>query len=196
MTILQKGAIWITGISASGKTTLANCLYKELSNTYPNANLKVLDGEELRKSMDRNYGYSPTERYEAFKNVLKIVSNLVDKNYLVIVSSISYMKKMREEAKKVIPRSYEVYLDCAVEICARRDYKGHYDRAYRGEHDMFVGITHAFERSSNTDLVLNTGIFSIEDCCNTLVDAVCAKYLNKQINKQTNQIITGKVCVD
>ena len=181
--IFTPGAITITGITASGKTTLALKLYRDLIKIYPKSNIIILDGEELRKSMDRNYGFSPEERYKAFINVLNVVEKYVSDGYLVIIASIFYMKKMREKFRNNIPDTLEVYLDCPVEICAKRDYKGHYEKAFRGEHKMFVGVTHMYEPSFNPELTLKTGEESQQISSKKLLDETLKRFCKLQIHE-------------
>ena len=168
---------------ASGKTTLAIKLYKDLAKIHPDSNIIILDGEELRKSMDRNYGFSPEERFKAFENVLKIVEEHVSEGFLVIIASIFYMKKMRERLRNNIPNTFEVFLDCPVEICAKRDYKGHYEKAFNGEHEMFVGVTHMYEPSSNPELTLKTGEESQEISSKKLLEEILKRFCKFQEHK-------------
>jgi adenylylsulfate kinase len=159
--------IWITGLSASGKTTMGKRLYDRL-NQIGIENVEFLDGEALRKRLDREYGYSVEERLAVLDNTIRIAQEENEKGKIMIVSTISHKRKTRELARQKITKFMEVYLNCSVEICAQRDYKDNYRRALAGELEMFVGVTEPYEESVNIDLELNTATSSIEECSETL----------------------------
>lgn len=162
------GTIWITGITASGKTTLGSRLSQLLAERIGGENVTFLDGEELRKKLKKNYGYSVRDRFDVVKEIVEVVLQLNAMGKVVIVSTISHKKSMREYANAKLPSCFEVYLDCPVPTCAERDYKGHYERAFAGEYDMFVGVTEPYEISDHPALILDTASNSIEECMGVL----------------------------
>lgn len=168
---LIPGAIWITGLSASGKTTLGLRLYKNLKQMGVN-NVEFLDGEELRKKLDRVYGYSVEERFAVIKNFVRIAREYNEKGKVVIVSTISHKRKMRELAREEINPFLEIYLKCPVRVCAQRDPKGQYRKAFAAELENFVGVTEPYEISKNPELILDTASKSIEDCSSILLNYV------------------------
>jgi len=160
---LVPGAVWITGISASGKTTAGKNLYEKLKADGFN-NVEVLDGEELRKHLDRQYGFTVEERFAVAENIVRVALEKIKSGKLVIVSTITHKLSMRKMARDQIDVFMEVYLQCPVEVCAARDYKGNYRRALSGKLDNFIGVTEQYEVSPHPELVLNTRQLGIEEC--------------------------------
>ena len=171
------GTVWITGITASGKTTLGQQLHQLVAEKIGREKVTFLDGEELRKKLKKSYGYSVKDRFAVVKEIVDVVLQLNEEGQKVIVSTISHKKNMRVYASARLPSCFEVYLDCPVSICAERDYKGHYKRAFAGEYDMFVGVTEPYEVSDRPDLILDTASHSIEECVNILFPRVMDYFL-------------------
>jgi len=164
----QNTTIWISGITASGKTTLGNNLAKKLKN-YGIKNLDFLDGEDIRNRLDRSYGHSEKERRKAFPKMLEIIKQSYFEGNIVIVSTVSHKRYMREAARKNFKNFMEIYLRCPSDTCSERDFKGLYKKAINGEIDLFPGITEPYEESLNEpELVLDTSILSIEECSEKL----------------------------
>ena len=154
--------IWISGVTASGKTTLGKILHQELKNTQIE-NIKFLDGEDLRKIQNRVYGHSLEERFKVIKNYIKIVQDENKKGNIVIISTVSHKKKMRDLARGELVNFFEVNLLCNVEACATRDYKNLYNSIDKDSKECFPGVTEPYEISKNAELILDTAKFSIEE---------------------------------
>ena len=169
--ITKPATIWITGLSASGKTTSGQQLAKNL-NMKGVHNVVFLDGENLRKNLDRVYGYTTEERYEVLLNTIRIATEHNKQGDIVIVSTISHQRKIRDKARKAIKHFMEVYLKCPVEICAQRDYKGHYKKAFEGEIDNYIGVAEPYETSTNPELIIDTAHLSIDECSSYLLEHV------------------------
>ncbi len=165
---MNPGTIWITGLSASGKTTLGRCLAQELGKIDGMA-VELLDGEEIRPKLDRVYGYSRQERNLVVLAIAKLAHHYNEMGKGVIVCSIAHVKETRHQIRQYLGHFMEVYLDCSVEVCGERDYKGHYRKAYDGLYDNFIGVTEPYEKSDNPELILDTANRTIEDCLTTLV---------------------------
>ena len=165
--------IWISGISASGKTTLGEMLSKSLENM-GYGNIIFLDGEVLRNRLKNKYGHSIKERYKILNEYIKIANQEIDKGYIVIISTISHKKEMRDIAKSKIDKIFEVNLVCSPSVCARRDYKNQYEKAIFGKYDCFPGITEMYELSEDPDLIIDTDINDIENSFSILF-----KHINK-----------------
>ena len=161
------GTIWITGITASGKTTLGRTLYERLTETR-NCPLEFLDGDKLRKRLDKTCGHSMEDRLLVVGKIVEIAQEKNQTGTTVIVSTVSHKKAMRDYARAQIPRFMEVYLDCSPESCAARDYKGLYHLAYEGEYDLFPGVTEPYEPSDAPELTLNTEQIPYSKCANIL----------------------------
>lgn len=147
--------IWISGVTASGKTTLGKKLYDDLT-TFGIGNLIFLDGDELRKNLDRVYGYSPEERFKATKKYIKFVKNENIKGNIVIISVVSHKKEVREFARNKLDNFFEINLLCSVEICEKRDFKNIYNN--KDEINQCIpGVTEIYEVNNKAELILDTG---------------------------------------
>ena len=166
---LIPGTVWITGISAAGKTTLGQSLSASLKQ-HGFENVKLLDGEDLRRQLDRVYGHSVKERFAVLKNIVRIANRYKQQGYAVIVSTISHKKAMREIARTALLPFTEVRLECSVEACSQRDYKGNYAKAFAGELGTFIGVTEPYESSETPELVLNTEALSVSECSKILLE--------------------------
>lgn len=159
--------IWITGIPASGKTTLSMLL----SDYYKSKNLPVdiLDGDELRKTLSKDLDYSPEDRKEHNRRVI-IVAKLLSRNGITtIVPLISPYRETREMARKEIPNFVEVYVKASVEECIRRDPKGLYKKARAGKIQNLTGLQSPYEEPENPELVLDTEKHSQEECLGMMI---------------------------
>ena len=161
--------IWITGLSASGKTNLSKALASAFrQHGYP---CTLLDGEELRRRMGNRYGHSVEERFAVVRDIVAVALEERSKGAIPIVATISHKREMRSFAKRALGRVLEVYLDCPASICAARDYKGHYRRAYAGEYDCFIGVTEPYEVWDKAEIVIDTARLSIAEAAEALLAA-------------------------
>jgi len=147
--------IWISGISASGKTTLGNMLFLKLRESGFNE-IIFFDGDDLRKRLSNNYGHSIEDRYEIINQYIKIINKEMAKGKIVIVSTISHKKDMRELARRKINNFFEVSLYCSPNICADRDFKNQYTKAISGKYNCFPGVTEPYEFTDQSDIVIDT----------------------------------------
>jgi len=161
------GTIWITGIPASGKTTLGKSLYEALLSRGI-SNVEWLDGEEVRKRLKDMYGFSTDDRTEVARYVIKLVREYNAEGKVVVVSTISHRIETRSWIRSEIDRFMEVYLKCSADVCAARDYKDNYRKAFSGEYSNFPGVTEPYEESS-PELVLDTAGSSVAECSELLV---------------------------
>ena len=153
--------VWFTGLSASGKSTLANALEIELYNqgfkTY------LLDGDNLRDGLNADLDFSSQDREENIRRVAHLSQILLDAGIIVITAFISPFKKDRELARSLVQKDefIEVFVDTPLEVCEERDPKGLYKKARSGELKNFTGIGSAYEKPLNPQIVL--GNDTIED---------------------------------
>jgi len=169
---MRAGTVFITGICASGKSTLGKRLMEDLTRGGMD-NVKLLDGENIRKELaghGERYGYSTKERSRVALKIAQISLGYHRKGISCIVCAICHVKSIREEMRAIIGNVLEVYLDCSVSICAERDYKGYYARAFKGACDNFIGVTEPYQVSDNTELVLHTGRQTIDECAGILLE--------------------------
>lgn len=184
-TYLVPGVIWITGLSASGKSTAGKHLYEKLQNSGIE-NAEILDGEELRARLDRKYGYTVEERMAVAENIVRVAAGKIKSGKLVIVSTITHKLAMRKMARDLINPFMEVYLQCPVEVCAARDYKGNYEQALAGKCDNFIGVTEPYELSAHPELVLDTSRLGVEDCSEILFKKTLEMFQKESLTMQVN----------
>ncbi len=168
--------VFITGISASGKSTLGIRLEKDLLKIGLNR-VRLLDGEVMRrelKKQGRHFDYTVADRNKVVLEYAHIASKLNKEGINCILCCIAHVEKTRKQMRAVMGNVMEVYLDCPVEICAERDYKGQYAKAFKGSLDDFVGVTTPYEKSDSVELILNTGTDSLERCSEILFESTIA----------------------
>ncbi len=119
--------------------------------------VEVLDGEVIRSTISRGLGFSRTERETHLRRVASVVKLLVGHQIIVVVAAICPFQHIRQVVRAAIGEFVEVYLNCPVEVCIRRDPKGHYAKALAGEIDNFTGISDPFEPPVRPDIVVRTG---------------------------------------
>ena len=146
--------IWITGLSASGKSTLGAGLSEHLVSL--GVSCELLDGEAVRTRLDRVYGYSVEERNLVVHQIEHMAAEAMSSGKLAIVATISHVSATRSAVRARLGRFFEIYLRCPPEVCAQRDRKGNYARALRGELPNFIGVDEPYEESSDPELIIDT----------------------------------------
>jgi len=178
---LIPGTIWITGLSASGKSTLGGKLFNDLK-AIGVTNVKFLDGESIRKEYGDTFGHVTNERNAILERTIQIARECNDNGIIAIVSAISHKRAIRQKARDTITNFMEVFLDCPLGVCIERDYKGHYQKALNGGYENFIGITESYETSDSPELVINTKSLTIVECQKLLLDEVVRFLDRKSIN--------------
>lgn len=158
----QAKVIWLTGLSGSGKSTIANALEKRLFSL--GMHVYVLDGDNLRMGLNADLGFTPADRAENVRRVSEVAKILVDSGLIVIVAIISPFEADRRRAKSLfeVGEFIEVFVDTPVEICAQRDPKGLYKKAAKGNIPNFTGVGQDYQKPANPDLLLK-GEADIDD---------------------------------
>lgn len=179
-TLLREGrgfTLWFTGLSGSGKTTVAGLVEEELRER--GHRVEVLDGDVVRENLSKGLGFSPEDRDT---NVLRIgfVDELLSRNGVAaIVSAISPYREARDLVRRRIIDFVEVYVDAPIEVCAERDVKGLYRRALDGEISRFTGISDPYEPPASPDLTLKTAEEEpLDSACRVLEKLEFYGYLN------------------
>lgn len=169
----QKGRmIWFTGLSGSGKSTLAIALEKELYNR--GYLCRILDGDNIRSGINNNLGFSESDRTENIRRIAEVSKLFVDCGVVTIAAFISPTNTIRTLAREIVGTDdfMEVYVSTSIEECERRDVKGLYEKARRGEIKDFTGISSPFEAPEHPFLSIDTAKYSLEESVNILLTAI------------------------
>jgi bifunctional enzyme CysN/CysC len=164
--------VWLTGLSGSGKSTIASLLEKRLHaegrHTY------MLDGDNVRHGLNRDLGFSEADRVENIRRVAEVARLMVDAGLIVLVSFISPFRSERRMARELFGEGefVEVFVDTPIEVCERRDVKGLYAKARRGELKNFTGIDSAYEAPEHPEVHLHPGEGAPEACVEQLLEAL------------------------
>ena len=162
--------LWFTGLSGSGKSTIANLVERKLHSqghmTY------LLDGDNVRHGLNKDLGFTAADRVENIRRVAEVARLMADAGLIVLVSFISPYRSERLLARELMPEGefIEIFVDTPLEICEARDPKGLYRKARAGEIKNFTGIDSAYERPEAPEIVLETVRGTPADCANTVVD--------------------------
>ena len=183
----QRGLmIWFTGLSGSGKSTIALALERELQKR--KLLCRVLDGDNIRSGINNNLGFSPEDRVENIRRIAEIGKLFVDTGIITIAAFISPSESLRNMAAGIIGRNdfVEVYVSTPIEECERRDVKGLYAKARRGEIKEFTGVSAPFEAPKNPDLSLDTSTLSLEESVGRLLSLILPKVTTGRTNETNN----------
>lgn len=154
--------IWLTGLSGSGKSTIANELERQLYDL--GRHVYLLDGDNLRHGLCSDLGFSAADRTENIRRAGAVAGLFADAGFICLAAFISPLRSDRARARALVPpgRFIETYVATPIEICRQRDPKGLYARADRGELKEFTGISAPYEPPLNPELVLHAGRDSVE----------------------------------
>lgn len=176
----QKGLmVWFTGLSGSGKSTVAIALERELHSR--GILCRILDGDNIRSGINNNLGFTEEDRVENIRRIAEVAKLFVDTGVVTIAAFISPNNDIRKMAADIIGKDdfIEVYVNTPLEVCEKRDVKGLYARARRGEVKNFTGISAPFEAPEHPALTLDTSVLSIEDSVTKLLDLIMPLIKNK-----------------
>lgn len=165
----QRGKVlWLTGLSGSGKSTIAQHLERKLYNEGFIA--QVLDGDNIRSGINSNLGFSMEDRVENIRRIAEVAKLYLNSGLITLNSFISPTRAIRNDAKKVIGADdfLEIYINASLEICEARDVKGLYKKARKGEIKGFTGIDSPYEAPENPFLEINTNELSVEESVNLI----------------------------
>ena len=171
----QSFVIWLTGLSGSGKSTIADHLEQELFKR--KYHTTILDGDNIRKGINNDLGFSDKDRTENLRRISEISKLMMNSGLITISAFISPLEKDRQMCKDIIGSEnfIEVYLSTSLMECERRDPKGLYSKARLGEIKDFTGISSAYETPTSPDIEINTEFDSIEKSVKTILDFIDLK---------------------
>lgn len=164
--------IWLTGLSGSGKSTLAVGLERELYRR--GFVCRILDGDNIRTGINKNLGFSPDDRYENVRRIAEIGKLFVESGVITISAFVSPTKQVRGIARDIIGDDdfMEVYVSTPIEECERRDIKGLYKKARKGEIKEFTGVSQPFEAPENYAVAIDTTNITIEQGVEQLLEII------------------------
>ena len=161
--------VWLTGLSGSGKTTIAQLLAHELAGAGRAA--YVLDGDRLRAGLNSDLGFSPADRAENIRRAGHVAALFADAGIVAIAAFISPYRRDRDAARAAAAGDFvEVYLDAPIDVCQRRDVKGLYKRARAGELADFTGVSAPYEAPEHPDLRIDTSNTAPRDAVNAILE--------------------------
>ena len=168
----QRGlVVWLCGLSGSGKSTIANAAERVLHQQ--GRFTTILDGDNLRSGLNSNLGFSDQDRLENIRRISEVAKIFVSQGIITFVSAITPRGELRDLARGILGKDvFEVYVKASYEACEKRDVKGLYAKAARGEIAHFTGKDGSFEPPSRPDLTLNTETTSIEDAAFEVLEAI------------------------
>ena len=164
--------IWFTGLSGSGKSTIAIALERELQKR--GLLCRILDGDNIRSGINNNLGFSAEDRIENIRRIAEIGKLFVDTGIITIAAFISPNNDIREMAANIIGKEdfMEIYVSTPIEECERRDVKGLYAKHAREKSRTFTGISAPFEAPQHPALSLDTSKLSVEESVNKLLELI------------------------
>ena len=160
--------LWFTGLSGSGKSTITTHLVKELRKR--GSKLEVLDGDVVRENLSKGLGFSKEDRDTNIRRIA-FVANLLSRNGVpVITAAISPYREIRDEARELMgDRFIEVFVKASVEVCAERDVKGLYEKAFKGEIKEFTGVSDPYEEPEHAEIIVDTENESPEESAQKVI---------------------------
>lgn len=164
--------VWFTGLSGSGKSTIAIALERELHKR--GLLCRILDGDNIRSGINNNLGFTEADRVENIRRIAEVSKLFLDTGVITIAAFISPNNDIREMAADIIGRDdfLEIYVSTPLEECERRDVKGLYAKARKGEIKNFTGISAPFEAPAHPALTLDTSVLSPEESVRKLLELI------------------------
>src|SRR5262245_2389936 len=160
--------VWLTGLSGSGKSTVAVDLEKALWSRCARA--YTLDGDNTRHGLNKNLGFSPADRTENIRRIGEVAKLFTDAGMVAITAFISPYRADRDQVRALMPDDFvEIWVDCPLEVCEQRDVKGLYQKARAGQIKEFTGISAPYEPPAKPELALHTDQQSVDESVAAIV---------------------------
>ena len=167
--------LWFTGLSGSGKSTIANCveeeLYKNKVHTY------TLDGDNIRKGLNRDLSFSPEDRAENIRRIAETAHLMMDAGLVVLAAFVSPYQRDRDHIRNIVGHNnmVEIYINTSIEECERRDVKGLYTKARKGEIKNMTGISAPYESPLDPDILINTEEVTVVEATKQIINFIKPK---------------------
>lgn len=167
----QPLVLWLTGLSASGKSTIANALEYRLAYEY-HAHTYLLDGDNIRQGLNAGLGFSADDRRENIRRIGEVAKLMADAGLIVITAFISPFRVDRDCVRARLEQGifWEVFVSCPIEVCMQRDPKGLYRKAVKGDIADFTGINSPYEEPLNPEIVLHSDRYSVDECAAQIIE--------------------------
>jgi adenylylsulfate kinase len=175
--------VWFTGLPSSGKSTIGHALERRLYEL--GCRTFVFDGDNVRHGLCSDLGFSRQDRAENIRRIGEMIKLFLEAGVIAITAFVSPFKEDREKVKRLVggENFIEVYCRCPVEVCEKRDKKGHYQKARRGEIKEFTGISSPYEEPENPDIILDTKELSVEESVNRIMDILFKREILKIVHE-------------
>jgi adenylylsulfate kinase len=173
--------LWFTGLSGSGKSTVAHALDKRLHMLKVHS--YVLDGDNVRHGLNKDLGLSPEDRKENIRRIGEVSKLFIDAGLIVLAAFIAPYNEDRKQIRDLLKEGefIEVYVKCSIEECENRDPKGLYSKARSGAIEGFTGISAPYEEPETPEIILETDKMSLDNCIETLMKYLIQKdYISKK----------------
>lgn len=169
--------LWFTGLSGAGKSTLAHAVEEELHRR--SCRTYVLDGDNIRHGISADLGFSLEDRTENLRRIGEIGKLFVEAGVITLAAFISPLKADRERVRSLYPHGefLEIYCRTSIDVCEKRDTKGLYARARKGEITEFTGISSPYEEPNNPEIIVNTGNDTLEQCVADVMNMLVARQI-------------------
>ena len=176
--------LWFTGLSGSGKSTIANGVENELH--LMGYLTMLLDGDNVRAGINSNLSFSEDDRKENIRRIAEVSKLFVQAGVITLCSFVSPTEELRDLARGIIGKDdfIEIYVNTPVEVCERRDVKGLYAKARRGEIKDFTGVNAPFEEPANAEISLQAGNINVYECVKIVLQNILPKISNNKTGKK------------
>ena len=167
--------LWFTGLSGSGKSTIANSVEQALFNK--GVHTYLLDGDNVRKGINSNLSFSPEDRKENIRRIAEISNLMLDAGLVVLSSFVSPYREDRENVRNIVGyvNFVEIFVNTPIEECERRDVKGLYKKARRGEIKNFTGVNAPYEAPLTADIEIDTTQGSVDEITEIILKKIAGK---------------------
>jgi bifunctional enzyme CysN/CysC len=165
----RSAVVWFTGLSGSGKTTIARAVERRLFGE--GRQTMLLDGDHLRHGLTSDLAFSPEDRAENIRRVGEVAKLFYEQGSVTLCTFISPYRKDRDAVRAMLPPGafLEIFVDCDIEVCRQRDPKGHYAKAASGELTGFTGVSSPYEPPEHAEMVLRSDTQSLDECVETVL---------------------------
>ena len=176
----QPLVIWLTGLSGSGKSTIANELESMLVHEHQ-AHTYLLDGDNIRTGLNVGLGFSESDRKENIRRIAEVAKLMYDAGLIVITAFISPYRKDRDMVRALLPAGafWEVFVSCPIEVCMARDPKGLYQKAVKGQIPDFTGVSSPYEAPLQPEIIVESDVLSVAECAGKIIARMQAEKILK-----------------